>query len=54
MPREFDAQESKEQEPGGADGGVARCPRCGEARLVEEVDSRRWFCGVCAFVWMTL
>jgi ribosomal protein L37AE/L43A len=28
------------------------CPRCGEVRLVEQVDAHRWFCNLCAHVWI--
>jgi ribosomal protein L37AE/L43A len=27
------------------------CPKCGETRLIEQVDGRRWFCAVCAHSW---
>ena len=28
------------------------CPKCGETRLIERVDTHRWFCAVCAHLWM--
>jgi ribosomal protein L37AE/L43A len=28
------------------------CPKCGETRLIERVDAYRWFCAVCAHLWM--
>jgi ribosomal protein L37AE/L43A len=27
------------------------CPKCGETRLIERVDTHRWFCAVCAHTW---
>ena len=27
------------------------CPKCGETRLIEELDGHRWFCAVCAHSW---
>jgi ribosomal protein L32 len=27
------------------------CPKCGETRLIERVDTHRWFCAVCAHSW---
>ena len=27
------------------------CPRCGEWRLIEQVDPERRFCNVCAYMW---
>jgi len=27
------------------------CPKCGETRLIEQLDGQRWFCAVCAHSW---
>jgi acetyl-CoA carboxylase beta subunit len=27
------------------------CPKCGETRLIEQLDEHRWFCAVCAHSW---
>jgi hypothetical protein len=27
------------------------CPKCGETRLIERVDTHHWFCAVCAHSW---
>src|SRR5713226_1019378 len=27
------------------------CPKCGETRLIEQLDGHRWFCAVCAHSW---
>jgi hypothetical protein len=27
------------------------CPKCGETRLIERVDTHLWFCAVCAHSW---
>ena len=29
------------------------CPKCGETRLLEQLDGQRWFCAVCAHSWTT-
>src|ERR1700730_12405565 len=29
------------------------CPKCGETRLLEQLDGQRWFCAVCAHSWPT-
>ena len=32
---------------------LVACPKCGETRLIERLDERGWFCGVCAHSWRT-
>src|SRR5580692_4200344 len=27
------------------------CPKCGETRLIEQLDGHWWFCAVCAYSW---
>jgi uncharacterized protein (DUF983 family) len=27
------------------------CPKCGETRLIEQLDGHHWFCAVCAHSW---
>jgi uncharacterized protein (DUF983 family) len=27
------------------------CPKCGETRLIEQLDRHQWFCVVCAHSW---